>query len=471
MTNFIKGLFQIIVDLLLELGRAIFIMGTGKGIKENAEFLKRNELLSRFEKGFSLTGKQNLDLQTSRRSALVIAKSGGGKTAVCCIPSLLNLIKHKHSIICFDANLELMPKTCGYAQSQGYVVKVLSPQRIDISDSWNPLSRVNDISGCQKVAALIIRNELGDNQRDPFWGQMGTLLLTVFIRLVKLLDPKYGNLSNVKFLLDSMIYPVKLDKLIVRTKDRSLINEWAQFAVLDSKLRSSIVSTCRGALNLYTDPTIQKLTASDTLSIESLRSKPTILYIQPPSLDRYYSNFWGLFFEQLFAEIMSRIPESTERHIFFVIDEAGSGVYIPTLGHAISQLRKFLSGIMLIIQDYSQLVHNYGVNQAESIRSNSNSIVYFPGMPMSLSTELERLSGTVTVDTGKVQKTKPLISASQVRSMPEDNVLIVSGALPPILTKVFPYYRNLELNRLTKLPITDLPTKTLSEVPFIELPA
>ncbi len=113
------------------------------------------------------------------------------------------------------------------------------------------------------------------------------------------------------------------------------------------------------------------------LTMQSFRKKPIALFIQNSVADqKYYSVLTSILFEQFFSFLLGRFPTEDEKDIFLLIDEASS-LNLPTLPLAVANVRKHRSGIMLLIQDFNQLVHNYGKYDAEAIRSNCFAKMYF----------------------------------------------------------------------------------------------
>ena len=111
--------------------------------------------------------------------------------------------------------------------------------------------------------------------------------------------------------------------------------------------------------------------------MDEFRKKKVALYIQNSVADqKYYSVLTSIFFEQFFSYVMSRFPHKDEQDIFFLADEASS-LRLPTLQLAVSNVRKHRAGIMLIIQDFNQLVNCYGKQEAEAIRANCFSKLFF----------------------------------------------------------------------------------------------
>lgn len=471
--DIITGLFKGILTLLWDVLMVIFNRQPKRKEVLDADFIQAKKILSAFNRGFSLNGTLHATTKDSYMSAMVLASSGGGKTVTVCIPTLYNLSKHGHSVIINDPSGELYRASAGIFSKRGYSIKVLHYSNPDISDGYNPMFRATDASGLQKVASLLVRNALGENSKDPFWSTQSVLLISLLMRILKKQNPWYQNLANVKLLLDTMaVNSEAMAVIVAKCADREILSEYKQFVVMDKKLLVSIVSTCRAALAIFSDPSVQKLTAFDSIDFDGFRSEKTVLFIQNKTGEiKYYSTLSAIFFEQCFTHIMERFPEKNERSIFFVIDEASS-LYLPSLQIALSNLRKFRAGIMTIAQDYNQYVHLYGSYEAEAIRSNSFSKIFFPGQSIPVCRDLEVTLGQFQYqdEQGNI-KTRSLMSADEIRAMEPNTALIVCGSHRAIHTKMYPYYKNFKYRRLASLPMPELTSKLpFEELPLIPLP-
>jgi len=118
---------------------------------------------------------------------------------------------------------------------------------------------------------------------------------------------------------------------------------------------------------------VEQITSTDTLDLEQFRHTKTALFIQNGiSEQSYYSPLTNVFFEQMFSHILQRLPSENELDIFFLIDECAS-LDIPILPLAVANVRKYRAGMfkyragmLLVLQDFNQLIQSYGKNDAIS---------------------------------------------------------------------------------------------------------
>jgi type IV secretory pathway TraG/TraD family ATPase VirD4 len=195
------------------------------------------------------------------------------------------------------------------------------------------------------------------------------------------------------------------------------------------------------------------------------RNKPTALYIQNSIADqKYYSVLTSLFFEQFFAFLLGRFPDNKEKDIFLLIDEAAS-LNLPTLPLAVANVRKHRSGIMLLIQDFNQLTHHYGKFDADGIKANCFTKMYFTGGSLETTKELEQTLGKYEYeDKKKGMVTRSLMTNDEIRTMKINKALLVCGHHPPIIARLKPYYKNKAYLQYSQLKSPDSDTEKLAYV-------
>ena len=142
-------------------------------------------------------------------------------------------------------------------------------------------------------------------------------------------------------------------------------------------------------------------------------------------------------------------PIKEHRRTWFVLDELASMQKISILPTALSELRKFGGCIVTGFQSLPQLKHIYGLNTTQHMISLFNTKVFFRMPESDTALALSRLFGeTVTeesntnisygahemrdgVSLNTVQRTKPLIPASDFLTLPDLNAFIkFPGDLP-----------------------------------------
>ena len=454
--NFLKISFEFL-GLVID----VFIEKPGY----HATFISEGKLLSSWNKGFCLTGKRNVTVKNSYENALVIGGSGRGKTSCVLIPSIFSM---DASMVIHDPSGELFNKSSGYLALKGYAIKILNFSNPAISDGYNPIVRAQSSSDISKVASMVVRTTLGHSKGDPFWTLQSNALIELFLKFLKTKDSGYQTFTNTLHLLNTFASsPKKLDLLFARCEDEKLFAEYKAFIAYENKVLSNIIATCKAALNIFNDDSISRVTSHDTIDFQEFRNRKTALFIQNSVADQaYYSVLTSIFFEQLFSFIMSRFPKEGENDIFLLIDECSS-LQLPTLPLAVANVRKHSSGILLLVQDFNQLVHNYGQYDAEAIRANCFAKLFFTGQSLDTSRDLELLLGKYEIEEENGnRRVLPLLTNDQIRTMDASNALLICSHYPPIKANLKPYYKQRSLRKLSSLT----PYEVIDKLPFTEPP-
>jgi type IV secretion system protein VirD4 len=459
-------LFEAMLEFIFECFQVV-ISGISKRKKEyNASFISAGTLLSKRDSGFCLTGRRNLSTKLSFQNALITGGTGVGKSSVVLIPSLYTM---QGSFIIHDPSSELYAKSAGYLRQRGYEIKVLNFANPAVSSGYNPLIRAKTSSDVQKVASLLVETSLGGKTKDPFWNTQAVSLLTFLISILKTQEPEYQNLYNVRHLLNQLGgNPSGIDSLFSRYADDVLFSEYKSFIAYDDKVVNGIIATAKAAVQIFSDESVAKVTSFDSINMQDFRSRPTALYIQNSVADqKYYSALTSLFFEQFFAFILGRFPQEGEQDIFFLIDEASS-LNMPTLPLAVANVRKHRAGIMLLVQDFAQLVHHHGKYDADAIRANCFAKMYFTGQSLETTKELEQTLGRYEFLDDKKQKVvRPLMTNDEIRTMQVNRAILICGNNPPIMARLKPYYDNREYRSYSELPLPLVNTETKNISPAL----
>ncbi len=456
MISIIKIAFDLAYIIFSELCSAFlalitFLIKPGRKIDFDAEFIPTSELLSKYNKGFCLTGEYCLTVKDSYKNTLVLGGSGSGKTSTILINSALLMANGNSSLIFNDPSHEIRLLVSGALIEHGYEIRVINYSSYN-SECFNPLKRCKTISDIQKLSSLLVRNSLGDS-KDPFWNKSAEAVISLFIRYLNFYCPvEYQTLYNVLHLVNVFAgSPEKIDRLIVKTKDDKMLSEYKAFVAYGDKTLSSIIATVKASLTLFTDETVASITSIDTIDFAEFRTRKVALFINNSVPDmHYYGALSSLFFQQFLNELLVRIPQQNENNIFFLLDEASS-MYLPGLSTTISNIRKYNSGILLIYQDYHQLEHIYGAFEAKNITANCYAKVYLPGQPIETCKVLETTLGKFEFqDEKEVRRTRQLMTADEIRMT--DRAIVLLGNKPPIHAKLNPYYTNWKLHSQTKHP-------------------
>jgi type IV secretion system protein VirD4 len=410
----------------------------------NASFGTGDDFLSSYNHGFAITGDKALTRDISHTNVAVFGPTGSGKSSSIIFSSAVSLSRAKSSIVFFDVSKEAWHHTAPHLGDKGYTLLHLNFADPDYSESFNCLTHCRSISDIQKMAQLIIRNANGEAKGDMFWEQSATMLITLFSRyLLFHADPEYRNLQNVLRLIEKFASDTNqvIDRMMVRTKDEELLSTYKATVAMSDKTLQSVIASVRASMTLFSDPSVCRTTATNTIDLNMLREKPVALYCCTPLKDlAYFKPLSALFFQTLFNFVLSRIPKKRERSIFFLLDEFAT-MRFSAISTVISNVRKFSCGLLLCMQDEQALIAQYGQPESHQIKTNCGTQVYLKGQPLHTCQQLSQTLGRYTyTDEKEVQRTRELMTPDEIR-MCEDAIVLINNQAP-LKCKMVPYYEN-----------------------------
>lgn len=381
-------------------------------------------------------GSDRLEYLTDNGTSHVLAfaptRSGKGVSLV--IPTLLSW---PASAVIYDIKGENYARTAAARANAAQVIFRFAPTELQ-SSRFNPLDGVRiftprDVSDAQSIAHMLVSDGEAQGNTDPHWPQSAASLLTGLILHACYAAHERGraaSLADLAQLLTRPGIPVEetFRQLLTHPHDPQLRQGWktpegeptathpvvAEKAqeMLDrtDKERSSVQSTAKTALGLFSDPLVARAVSRSDFRIDDLVNfaRPVSLYIVVPAADRIRLR---PIVRLLFTMIVHRLTERTHtpegeevrnRHrLLLMIDEFPTLKQMDVFADALSYMAGFGLKAYLIAQDIRQITAEYG--RHESIVTNCQVRVAFAPNQLETAELLSRLSGVATVPRARYQ--------------------------------------------------------------------
>ncbi len=420
----------------------------GKDHSLSASFGKPFALMSSYEQGFCIDGKNFLSVAKSRENYLVVAPSGRGKSQVSVFPFLLNA-KGRFSIIANDPSGELS-QTIPYLQSVGYKCSILDFGR-KTGVYFNPLDGCRgNLTQMRKIAKTLIS---ATSEKQDFFTLAGEDCIVLFIQYLTESEPyEFQNLANVyRLMLEYQASPHTIENLVATKGSEEVFRKFRALAGTSDNTRKSITATALASLSfLGEDPTLCDITSRTTIRFEDFRRQPNALFLNVPVGDvQFYSAMVCLYFQEFFRFSFSYLPSERELDIFCILDEFDTLTAISDYSTVISNARKFKIPQQLILQSEA-LLSKYG-DKAKNILNNCNVKSYFGGLTNEVY-DLERILGNYEYKENKtgIVRQRSLMTASEIREM-KDEILVIPSGEKPLRVPVIPAFKQSELVRKLRL--------------------
>lgn len=433
------------------------------------DFGDPKHIIAKGNRGFVVDGVRSLSREDSFRNLLVTGNVGSGKSTSVVAPFLLWV--DDATIIVNDPSGELLALSHVTLAKRGYGIRRLRFRTPNASSGYNVLARAQTSGQINKAAQVIVHATL-KNQKDPFWTQLSITLLSCLIQLLQTKPKEYRTLANVRQLLQLMIAKPKAVDQLFANAPLDTYRTYASFIGYGEKIVAGVVASCAAALQIIGDTDIARVTSFDTIGdFSGLRKRKQAIFLQNNVVDTEYLSFViDLYFAQLLEYLLSELPQPDDLPMYLVLDEFGSSMRIPNMAQSIATLRKTNTGILAICQDRSQLIHNYGVADADTIHSSFYSKLYLSGgLDLAAAQNLEKRSGKFEFEDEKgVRRVRELITASEVLQIESNMGLFDVGSHPLMKIPMTPYYDQFRFRGISPSPFV-CPNEIPEVVPLLKL--
>ena len=392
---------------------------------------------------------------------VVISGTRGGKGVSAVIPAIL---EHSGPVMVLDIKGENHAVTRQYRETLGRKVACLNPFSVieDRTDRFNPLDYIRPghlVRDIDVIADGLVKSEAGDGQH---FSQMARQLVSAAIEVVITQEePNKRTLNAVADLLlanglDATLQawvdnedlvgrrPAQVASTVLATGDRE---------------RGSIQSTLSKAFYWMRDDAMRHLLSGSTFTLEDLLDDKLDLFIVIP-LEQIEAQdvFMRLFTNLALGTVIRQDGRRrVKAPILFVLDEfvrMGRMEKICTIATAAAGV-----GIeaLFVLQEIGQLRAKYGRDDADSILGSCVTKRIFNLRDPATAEWVERHLGEHTVyaqqrrdgknpidrpDLSYSEQHQKLMTASQILSMPNDNILVLIGGKPPLKAKLNRYYES-----------------------------
>lgn len=338
--------------------------GKEKGSAEWASYKDDNKFADKDKtKNMILTDTVQMSMNTrlhrKNNNIFIVGGSGSGKSRFFAKP---NLMQANCSFVVTDPKGELLDSTAGMFEREGYVVKVFNLVEMEYSCCYNPFHYIR-----KKGEVFVLINQLIKNTTpskassgDAFWEKAETALLeALFLFLLEPISKSdfvefasdddclasigltdigadefldymkdvVNFLENVKFKKHLSGVMELLEMANVKEEDENYISDldlifkvvkWKSdkqgtrnvalehynlFKMAAGKTAKSILISVGVRLQCFLLPEMQKLTMTDTLELDKMGDRKTVLFVVIPDNDKSYNFIVAMMYNQLFQKL------------------------------------------------------------------------------------------------------------------------------------------------------------------------
>lgn len=368
-----------------------------------------------------------------------------GKSSTLYIYNLLRKEFPLSSKIITDPKGEIYETTKKFRDSLGEECYQFEPLNPNSEFKINFLDFCEDENKVVKLAHSILVEE--GNSNDITWQEMALPLWSGVLVWAYNQPPGLNNIPSAINLLNTNNFQTIEKELSKYKKSNELFNEFKSYMGAEKQL-SGILGTLRSKIHIYTDSSIQANLKESTFNPMEFKKRYMNVYIKYKIGDiNYLKQFLKIFYGQLFYNLCDDVKEKL---IVFMLDEAQNVGKIPDFYHYCAYARNSNISIIAGTQDMSALMDIYGRFQTNSITSSLQTLIAFPRIKdVEALNAIEKWCGETEIITTENNQEKrykkPLFSSDSIRTLKNDEVILVIENCNPIVVKLKSWHTCKEL--------------------------
>lgn len=385
----------------------------------------------------------------ARQHGLIVGGSGTGKSFSFFLPNAVHA--HATSCVFIDPKSELWSHTSGYHDSRRY-----APAEPDASSAFNWIPLCSDPRLAELAARAIVESG-GTSFAEQAWIDMEAAFLSALFSHASTLERPTPLTAYRLFTTQNQ------ERLLTQlhASESPVAREQAEiFSQTTERMRGSIVPVVAARLQFLRDPDIARFTSSvrEAPDFRALKVTPHAVYWclrehDMPRLRPLTSLFFTLLLEQL-AVGEGSVP------VLLYLDEFAAAGTLPHFDTTIALARGRGVGIWIGLQSLSQLEARYGSANAKTILTNCATRIALSGLDVDTAEYFSRSIGQATVVTERRSRTRrflgilpgtvqegsqnharSLLTADEVRRLPKENLLVITGNRLPMQVQRYQYAR------------------------------
>lgn len=370
-----------------------------------------------------------------------------------------------------DPKGEVYEATSHQLASRGFRLLVINPDDPQHSHTFNPLEEAQDEIELDQIAEILIKAGRGASKgNDDFWLSGAQRFVSVFLGCLKnasLENPNWNNLANLYYLLQNFGEDgSNLDDFIVRysvdphnPQDPRLWNEWQGVLTGNQEGIQSFILNALTALKPAGQRNIARVTARSSFRLEDIRhTKTAIFFITPPQHAEYYGFLTSLFFRSVFNASMRKMPDRSTLPLYVLYDEFGHST-IPNFVSTANTIRGYRVSLSIVLQSIAQLDTRYGKEYAQALQGGFHTLLTYAGSDPQTTVFFQNIIGKTRyyqvkdlLDPIERYREDNLLNANEIRTMKQEEILIVAGNQKPVLIPSKGFFQVGWMRRATQRP-------------------
>ena len=344
-------------------------------------------------------------------NVIVVGGSGAGKTRGYVLP---NIMECNCSYIIADPKGEILRKTGGLLEKEGYEICILNLVDLEKSDCYNPIAYLRSDHDALKLVTNLIKNtnEKGQKSSDPFWDKSEVAILQAFILyLLHEAPTSEQNFSTVMYMIEnaaaseedeSYKSPVDLlfDDLERKNPEHIALKMYKVFKQAAGKTAKSILVSTAVRLAAFNLPEIARVTEKDEMFLNAIGNRKKAVFAVISDNDTSLNFIVSMLYSQAFQELYHEADRNGGRlpvHVRVMMDEFANVALPENFEKVLATCRGREISINIIIQNMAQIKAMFR-DSWENLTGNCDTYIYLGGNESTSHEYISKSLGKETVD-------------------------------------------------------------------------
>ena len=344
-------------------------------------------------------------------NVIVVGGSGAGKTRGYVLP---NIMECNCSYIIADPKGEILRKTGGLLEKEGYEICILNLVDLEKSDCYNPIAYLRSDHDALKLVTNLIKNtnEKGQKSSDPFWDKSEAAILQAFILyLLHEAPASEQNFSTVMYMIEnaaaseedeSYKSPVDLlfDDLERKNPEHIALKMYKVFKQAAGKTAKSILVSTAVRLAAFNLPEIARVTEKDEMFLNTIGNRKKAVFAVISDNDTSLNFIVSMLYSQAFQELYHEADRNGGRlpvHVRVMMDEFANVALPENFEKVLATCRGREISINIIIQNMAQIKAMFK-DSWENLTGNCDTYIYLGGNESTSHEYISKSLGKETVD-------------------------------------------------------------------------
>lgn len=395
---------------------------------------------------------------------LVIGSTGTGKTQCIIHPLVKILAKKGESMIITDPKGEIYRESAGLLKERGYKIVILNFREPQRGNCWNPLALPYSLyrnGNSDKAMELLddlaanILYEEGGN-KDPFWEKTAADYFSgLTLGLFEDAKPEQVNINSVSLMTTEGEEKYGPRSNYIKEYFNAKDPAGAAYTCASGTVyapeetKGSIISTLKQKIRLFASrENLSEMLSRSDFEMESIGKEKTAVFMIIQDEKKTYHALATIFIKQCYESLIDVAQNSNNGELpvrtNFILDEFQNMPPLKDVTTMITAARSRKIRFTMIIQNFAGLDAVYGKENAQTIRSNCNNMLYLLTTELAALKEISELCGERRVKVGKGDKeheeTRPLATVADLQRMKQFEAIVKRVRLDPFKTRLKPNF-------------------------------